>query len=384
MNEITINRGITPTESETNHNAAIASTRDRFKIAPDVISRTVADVADEHRREIKWAAAYCRMKNISCGELGQLLRQKNGDPYSDDSVYQVFIGRREEGSLKNFSEAVRELRRRVEETAPASSSRFVVTEITRQIFGSCERALKRHKIAFVFGRSQIGKTTAVSEYAQLHNHGETILVRMPTRGTLGDFLSELAIRVGLSVEQKHTHLRRRLIECFDERTLLIVDECHQCLSGHYSDRSLASLEFCREIYDRRRCGLVMCGTDVFRQGLMGSKVLRQLWLRGYRPLRIDDNVSQSTLADFARAHGLEPAVNEDVEVRITNPEEGQKSRLVHNPLKIESDTVRVYGLGRWVSILEDAEEMASESRKPISWGYVIRAWSQFEAVQANG
>jgi DNA transposition AAA+ family ATPase len=382
MNAVEENPEVTATTTIARESAGLL----KFKLPGDVIAKTVAELPDTQRGAIKWAAGYCRQRNLSTEEFGALLTQPGTDKaYSGDSVYQAFTGRRDAGSLDRFCDAVDTLRRRMDETASRAST-FIETTLTRDIWRTCRTALQRHKLSFVFGPSQIGKTTALAEYSRRNNHGETVFIRMPTRGNQGELLKELAFRLGISVHNSQQEHRRRIMESFDERTLLIVDECHQCMGSFYGNRALESLDFLREIWDRRKCGMVLCGTDVFRQGLRNHKILQQLWLRGYRPLQLPSRPSQSQLAEFARAFGLEPATDKNmtVEMVLTGPDgEEQTRRVTRNPLKLEADVVTAYGLGRWVSLLEDAADMASEKGTRMTWGRVIAAneqWQQLEEV----
>lgn len=305
--------------------------------------------------------------------------------YSGDSVYQAFTGRRDQGSLERFCEAIEVLRRRIDETASRAST-FIETSLTRDVWRVCSKALKRQKLTFVFGPSQVGKTTALAEYAKRNNHGETVFIRLSAGGSLVELMKELAFRLGISVQCKAVDLRRRIMESFDERTLLVVDECHQALSGRSADRGVASLEFLREIWDRRRCGVVMCGTDVFRDGLRTHPILKQLWLRGYRPLQLPSTPTQSQLAEFARAFGLEPAQDKNMAVEISSIDdagEKQVKRVTRNPLKLEGDVVTKFGLGRWVGILEDAADMAKENGTRMTWGRVIVAHEQWQQLEGG-
>lgn len=353
-------------------------TQPRWRIPGDVVQRTCENLPDDIRREFKWLNGYARQRDLSQTELGNLLLQPNGKPYSSDSIYQALTGRRNdnEGSLKNLATAIAALRRRVDETSSRTDrSAFVETSLTKRIWATCRTALVRHKLCFIFGDSQIGKTTALAEYARRHNHGETIIVRMPTRGNYCDFIWELARTLGISPHTNRQDLRRRLIESFDDRTLLIVDEAHECLRTNPNDPH-HTLNFLREIYDRRKCGLVLCGTNVLKLGLRSSKVLKQLWLRGYRPLQLPPAPSQANLAAFATAYGLQPAADRTVRVEIETIDDSGRTttaRREHNPLKLQTDTIRDFGLGRWLNLLEDAADAAADAHKPISWGRVIAA-----------
>lgn len=361
----------------------------RWRIAGDTVARVLADQPDDIRRELKWLQGYGLQRQMSYAEAGALLRQPDsGKPYSGDSIYQALTGRRNdsEGSLRNLAESVRELRQRVEETAPRGRAAFIETSLTKRIWGACAAALRRQKLTFIFGPSQIGKSTAIAEYAARHNHGETIMVRMPTRGALGDFLEELAIRIGISPQSKTKELRRRIIESFDDRTLLIVDECHECLRSHYSDRALATLDFIREIYDRRRCGVVLVGTDVFRAGVRSIKILKQLWLRGYRPLQLPAAPTPANLVDFAKAFGLDPAPDRNITVEHEATDDSGRTTqetVRGNPSAIQAKVITTYGLGRWLNILEDAAESAADAGKRNTWGRVILAHHTAQQIEGQ-
>ena len=52
----------------------------------------------------------------------------------------------------------------------------------------------------------------------------------------------------------------RMFESFDDRMLLIVDEAHQCLYSKGEARGARTIEFIRELFDARKCGVIICGT----------------------------------------------------------------------------------------------------------------------------
>lgn len=369
-----------PTQSDL---VTLGHAHSRFRIPGDVVAKATAEYSDRARDLIKWASGYCRNRNLGHAEFGAMLTNKYGDPYSSDSVWKMFTGRREESELGPILDSIESLRRSAEETMGNMSTGFIATGLTRSIWKLCKRARDRHKLTFIFGESQIGKTTAITEYARLNNHGETIIVRMPTRGAFGDFLEELALRLAIPVQVKYRDMRRRVIESFDDRMLLIVDECHQCFESNFSGRSLATLEFCREIFDRRKCGVVLVGTNVLRDGITkgpNSRMLRQLWLRGYSPLQLPDRPSAATLKEFASAFGLEPAPDKDMTVKYRG-DDSEEHSVAGNPAKIQEDVIARAGLGRWISVLQESAEDAKEAGKEVTWGRVIRTYAAFRAME---
>lgn len=361
--------------------AVNAAAANRFRIPGDVIAKTCESLPDDQRHAIKWAAGYCRSRNLNCDEFGAMLTQPGSEEksYHSDSVYAAFTGRRNEGgSLARFCEAVHVLRKRVEETSPRSATQFVETALSKAIFAACRHAFAKKRIVCIFGRSQIGKTRALEEYSRRHNHGETILVRMPTGGSIQHFISELAIRLGIGLGNSRVDLRRRIIESFDERTLLIVDECEQCTDGR---QNLLALEFAREIVDRRKCGAVFCGAPDFRNALRTNHTLEKLWKRGIRPLHLPDHPSRAHLNQFAAAFGLDPATDANINVRgvqLFDQDGNEVSQTIRgNPIDLQTKVIKENGLGRWLAILEDAQDLAKEKHNPLKWAHVLAAHALF-------
>lgn len=360
----------------------------RFRIAFDVVAAATSDLDDRDRDALRWVAQYGRAKNLTHDEIAAKLRKPDGSAYSGDSLYQALTGRREPEQLKNLVAAIIKFRDIEEARAGQVESGFIATAISRRVFSACRRAFLRRKVVFIWGESQIGKTTALREYARTHNHGETIYVRMPTGGSLDSFMREVATVLGIPTGNRAEDLRRRIIECFDDRMLLIIDEAHECLSEHYSQkRGIRTLNYIREIFDRRGCGVVLSATNVFRDALLRgphARNLRQLWLRGMAPLQLPDRPGKPDLAAFAAAYGLGPAPEEEVAVRVTYvDDDGEERRqtLTHTPLALQTKVIADFGLGRWNMILQEASDLARERRKTITWAAVVSAWHSFERSQ---
>ncbi|MBM3851608.1 MAG: ATP-binding protein [Verrucomicrobia bacterium] len=350
----------------------------RFTISGDVIARAVAELPDREREAIKWLAGYCTAKNLSHREVAASLKKTNGEPYHPDSLYQAFTGRREAQQLAPLAEAIETLRKQVEENLVRLETEFIETAIARKIFALCDKARRRRKIALLYGESQIGKTTTFVVYKERHNHGETVYVRMPTRASLGAFLVELALVLNVSTQLKGVQLRRALLNCFDERMLLLVDEAHE--------GSVAALNFAREIHDRRKCGVVFAGTNVLRQALTTgaeARNFRQLVLRGLPPLLLPSTPPARDLAAFARAYDLGPAGEEEISARIAYVDDAGRDRtqtVTLAPAELQRQVVGRDGLGRWCAVLQEARDLAREKRRPLTWGGVIAAWHSFDRL----
>lgn len=366
--------------------AKAVGTPRRYQIAADVVARATADLPAEQAEALRWLDEYARAGQRSLAEIGALLEKGDGATYSGDSVYQVLTGRRKESgaNIERFVDSVQKLRRRVQETSAKTSSQFVETVLTRMIHGAMRQAFSRKRVCFIFGESQIGKTTAAAEYARRHNHGETKFFRMPTGGALFGLVNDMAGSLGIN-RANQTVAMRRIFDCFDERNLLVVDECHQAILPRGG--VTRSIDFLREIHDRRGCGLVLIGTNVFRDSLKTNKVLAQIWRRRSPGMvvQLPDVPAQRDMDQFARAFGLEPAQDKKLTVRYSaidySTGEARESTFSANPHELQTEILRTSGLGSWVKLLDDAKHMAVQDGKSLTWGRVLVAYCLAQASE---
>jgi hypothetical protein len=352
-------------------NATAAMNSIKYRISGDVVNRATTDLADDERSALRWLHSFGAERNYSLEEIASLLKQDSGKPYSRDSVYQALTGRRTESgaSLAPIVAAIQRLRKIEEARAGANRAPFIETTLTKRIWKICETALNFQRIAFIYGASQIGKTTALEEYQRTHNHGETIYVRMPARGSLGEFTRWLAKSLRISMNLKEWQIKERIFAAIDDRMLLIVDQCHECFrSSNHGDRSISSLLFLMEIFDRCRCGIVLIGTTEFERGVQDSRfagTLRQLTRRGLpKPLRLPDKPTPDNLAEFAAAYGLPPATDK--------------------ALQLQSDTIRDHDLGIWLTTMQAGQKIATKRKEPMSWHHVTAAHAAFLNIAGEG
>jgi hypothetical protein len=167
--------------------------------------------------------------------------------------------------------------------------------------------------------------------------------------------------------------------------LLIVDEAHRCFQSKSGTRGLDTLDFLRELWNRRQCGMLILMTNEGRDQLLKGrhkKSLEQLWRRRLQPLQLPNVPFGDDLDRFAAAYGLPPATDEPVTIRIpTLDESGNEKTITHRdrPLRLQNQVVREEGLGVWLTILQDASDTAAEQKRPITWGAVIKAHAMAQA-----
>jgi len=243
-----------------------------------------------------------------------------------------------------------------EERDSTASINFVETTIAKAIARFCDAALYSQTIAFIYGDSQIGKTTALMEYARLNNHGQTKYIRMPASAGVQIVAKEIARACFVSTSTCFENLRESILNSIDHNTLIIIDEVHQCFLSYQKGSQMKILEFIREIYDRTQCGMVLCGTNVLKEEIQQGKLARmleQLRRRGTHPLQLPAKPPKKDLDKIAAAFRLPPPDGD--------------------ALEIVRDMIHRSGLGMYVKFLQTAGRIAKKENKKLSWDHFILA-----------
>lgn len=326
----------------------------KYRIKRTQIEAWLANVNDRTARIIRWLHDYASTSDLSTDEIGARLRQGNGKPYSGDSVYQALTGRRTESQLDPFLDAVDRLAGLERERQTITRAGFVETNLTKKIFSVCDTARNFGKVMFIFGRSHIGKTTALREYTRRNNSGATIYFRAPAGGAKGRSLYILAKTLHQPLGTNQATMEENVIACFDERQVLIIDEAHQFLD---SKVGLKALEFFRELQDRTGCGLVISATEVFEHAMNDdpavAKILGQLKMRSLIQAKLPDRPTKANLTQFAKHFGL-PAPKDEA-------------------LDLQTEVIKSHSLGRWLSIIEGASRIASKGSQKLDWSHVLKS-----------
>lgn len=346
--------------SDEKSEAVVAMSERKFRIAGDVVNKATAELPDEQRSAIRRLHAHGAEHDLSLAELGKLVR------YDETTLSRVFHGKYE-GNLANVVKEIADFFALHDERSKGRKLTFIETDLARRVWKVCGAALEYQRIGFIFGDTQIGKTEALRKYQQDHNHGSTIYVSVPTGGSMSLFLAALAKALRISPQQKEKELIRRIFEAFDDRMLLIVDEAHQCLYSKGETRGARTLEFVRELFDARKCGVVICGTNVFRDEMDSGRfagVLKQMKRRRLVALQLPSTPTASDLNTIAEAYGLAPATGE--------------------ALALQTDAIREEGLGFWLTLLRMAAKGASTNKARMAWSHVIRAHAGSKMLEGGG
>ncbi len=320
------------------------------RVNGETVNQNTEHLPAEQRNAIRWMHAHYWDNNLGLSEAAQLIG------YESSTLSRVFRGKYE-GNVEDFALAIANFRKLILERATVNRPPYLETSLYREIEQCCNAARTYQKIGMIFGESQIGKTDGIEHYStrDQYNHGMTVKVEMPVGGSLSSFIPVLRNRLRIGT-------RGRTGEHFDDiaskmhpNMLLIVDEFARAIPGTVADKTI---EFLRALYDAKRFGMVLVGTNIFRDQMADEKMepwLRQLHRRVLFRRQLPDRPSRADLNMFSGHYNLSPA-------------EGEAYQL-------QKKVIMQHGLGVWLTTLAAANHKANKERKPITWQHVIKSHS---------
>lgn len=338
------------------HANAISAMHRKMVIPGDVVNRATQELPDDQRSAIRGMHAYAVENNLSNAEVGKLLK------VTDAVISLVFRGKYG-ASVANIASEMKRFLALMEKRNQGRKLAFIKTKLWEKMETVCDTAREFQKIAFFFGDSQVGKSECLKYYRETHNHGSTIYVEVPTGGGLIHFLTKLAEALRIQTQMREMDLRRRIFSAFDDRMLLIVDEAHRAIPGRYVQRTaLKTIEFVRELFNERQCGVVFCATNVFRDEMEQGEVsliMKQTRRRRLCAMQLPDKPSREDLNIFAKAYGLPPSA-------------GAARTL-------EAKVIEEEALGMWLTLLRMAAVLAA--KREMKWDHVHAAYQGLREME---
>jgi DNA transposition AAA+ family ATPase len=316
----------------------------------DVIVAATRDLPDPHRDAVRWLHAYAR----ECGwNLTRLADETN---ISGTTLYRVFTGKYS-AKLDNLVERITSYRRLAEARGTLGDAPFALTSIAKKIDRTCEWALISQSVAFIFGNRGLGKTLAFERRRETHNHGQTKLIRMPASGGVQLMMKEIAKACYLSPNSCFDALRERVFASIDHTNLIIIDELHQVFLSYQKGSAIKCLEVIREIYDRTKCGMVLCGTTQLKKEiLLGqySEMLEQFTDRGVLKVQLPTRLPRGDVLLIAKGYGLD-----DEPTGTAN--------------EVLIDLMEARSLRKFGKLLQAATRMASKDSAKVTWAHFVKA-----------
>ncbi len=315
---------------------------------PKVVDAT-ASLPVEQRQAILWLHSFYWEQGIGLDEAAGKIG------YDAATLSKVFRGVYE-GSLVKVVDAIVKFRALLNDRASINKVPFIRTQLFDILEESCNALRTYQKMGFVYGESQVGKTKCLKTYSSMaeYNHGRTVYVEMPVGGTFTGFCTEVAGALRISPNQRSGDLPRMIKNAFTDDMLLIIDEASRAAVGGLNSNK--TLDFIRAIYEHSQCGILLCGTNIFRDQMANQKMepfLRQLHRRLLFRRQLPDRPTRADLNAIAAHYKLSPATDE--------------------AYQLQKETIIRHGLGVWLTTLTAANRAATKRGGVMTWEHVIKA-----------
>ena len=344
-----------PEEPAASSPAGRAQERPReINLSGDTITIKTAEYPEEQRSLLRWLFAHTKEQRWGWKEL------EANSKVSVTSLYRIWTGRyrypKEHAKagqlipLDGICERIAHFKGLAEERATLRRLPFVETSVFKRIERLCRETLVMQSISMIYGESQIGKSWALKEVARRNNHGNTPYVLTPASGGVQGLITAIGDACHISGRTSHQILRERVTNFLDDSKLLIIDEVHEIFITYFRDSRLRCLSVLRQMQEVSGCGLVLCGTNVFRHEIEQgefSQSLKQLRKRGILELQLE-NVPSGKDLDLIAAHYK------------LGPPNGEAAELV-------SWTAKEFGLGKYTRFLARASQLATKRGERFAW-----------------
>lgn len=340
----------------------IVAQSQRMSIPGDQVQTALArlledgEITEADKAEIWWFYSYCMDRSMTLEDAGKAINK------DASTAYRLFMGRYG-ARYDNLIEAVQRYHKLADARGNRKVIGFVETSTWKKIDQVCRHALVGQLPAFIFGDSQIGKTSCLMEFTRRNNHGQTKYIRMPAAPTFWQIQREVAKACYISAKASSSEIQTRVFDSISDQMLLIFDEMHQPLISSSNATAVRIIEWLRELYDRTGCGIVFCGTRVFRDEIETGKlalILEQFRRRGIIRLQLPATPPKSDINRFAAAFGLPPP-------------DGDAAEIIATMLKQS-------GLGQFCKFLQSASNLAAKQKKEMSWDHFVVAYDVIQRL----
>jgi DNA transposition AAA+ family ATPase len=354
-----------PIEDAAAEDRLLLDTQYRIRIPGDTVKTALArlresgEIDEEGERAVWWFYTYAREHNWRLQDAAEAIGKDK------TTVHRLFNGSYG-ASYTGLLEEIAKFKTYADERSKRTRIGFVETSTWRKVDGACRQALYDGMPAFVYGASQIGKTACLKEYARRNNHGQTRYVRMPAAPGFASFVRALADACWVSTVRNIEYIRPKILDAIDSRTLLIIDEVHECMVTSTDLVARKIVEYIREVYDRTECGIVICGTKVLKSEFERGRqalLFDQLRRRGFVEVLLPDRPPVSDVNAIARAFDL-PAPSGSCLDTI-------KSMLQES------------GIGKYIKFLQYAASLSAARKEQLSWEHFTQAYDGIRSL-ANG
>lgn len=342
-----------------------------INIGGNTVTQATEWMPEKDRLQVRWLHQHARDKRWSWADL---VREVGG---SNSTWHRIFTDKyrypkghareAERMPVEKWIRAIREYRGNAVDFDEERCVAFAETSVYRRIEWLCSRVLVRHRVGLIYGESQIGKSTALIEFARRNNHGQTVYMEVPPAGGVQFLTRTIAQALHVNTKTSFDNLLTDIIAALDSSKLLVVDEIHRVFSTYQKSSVMKCLDVLRAIHDRSKCGLVLCGTNVWRDQLTRGEFmvhLRQLRRRGASyELQLPTNPPRADLDLIAKQFGLAVPDGEAEEIML--------------------GIARQHGFGVFCARLEDSAEYAAKRKTRLTWDHFVKVHRTVEKLSQS-
>jgi DNA transposition AAA+ family ATPase len=328
----------------------VISTRQRLNVSGDTMTVKTARYPTAQRDLVRWLYGHAKNNGWNWGDLEALTG------ISSTTIFRIWTGIYADGrtgpcaDISDECRKIERLRQTAAEPTVLDHQGFVETTVFQRISKICDEAMLCHTIAMIYGESQIGKTASLKEYVRREHYGQTIYVLMPASAGVQSMMRAIAEACHISTRACFDSLRNRLLRCLDDTKLLILDEVHEVFVSYHKQATVRCMSVLRQLQEQTQCGLVLCGTNVFRNHIERGEFaqsLKQLRKRGIWELQLENTPSPTDIALIYRHHKL-------------GKPSGEAARLVKH-------VTTEHGMGKFTKFMVRATQVAASRRERFQW-----------------
>lgn len=275
-----------------------ANARASWRFSGDLVQQQLSHCSPERKETLIWCFNWCIQRGIWFGEFAAQVG------YAENTLYKVYTGRHNNpGSGERYDipeklfKAAADFKKLEIKKAKLGDTEFCHTPLVKRVWNACDLARESRTPVFLYGSSHIGKTWALRHYSIEHNHGRTVMIRVPSKDGLGGLVKAIAAGLGISTKANTPAMIERIKKALAPNHLIIFDELHQLQYTYRKESFFACIEVIRELYDHVECGMVFCTTNVFRGRFESARKeeLEQVFKRGVHRVQLGDIVRAEDL-----------------------------------------------------------------------------------------
>lgn len=341
--------------------------RASWRFSADHLQQALGHCTPERKEALIWAFNWCTSRGIWFSEFASQVG------YAENTLYKVFTGRHNNPATgerydipEKLFRAVADFKKLELRKAKLGETEFVHTPLVKRVWNACDLARESRTPVFLYGSSHIGKTWALRHYTIEHNHGRTIMIRVPSKDGLGGLVKAIAAAFGISAKANTPAIIERIKKALAPNHLIIFDELHQLQYTYRKESFFACIEVIRELYDYVECGMVFCTTNVFRGRFESARKeeLEQVFKRG---------VHRVQLGDIVRVEDIKAIL---ANVRLPWPERHftiQIGKVSDQPHEILRKLAREEGLKSITERIRYGRLIANKSGEALDWRHIVQA-----------